>query len=286
VNVAQIQLWSRPFEPGIYSGALITAALVVPLVAGALAASRGLSIGRVAICLFVATISTLVGARLLHWWTHPIPQGREVSRLLSLDFRDFSLYGGFLLAGLAGVVCCALARVKVWELADCVAIALGIGIVIIRVGCFANGCCFGVETELPWGVVYPQGSPAHLHQIAGDPIAMFHECRPVHPTQIYEMLAAGTAGLLAFVLVHRNLPNGVPFLAAAIVFTSARWVIDPLRAHNLTPVTTGWTYRHLYEMLVAIGTVVLVWRLRDKKNPGQAEEKMRVISKSPAPYQV
>jgi phosphatidylglycerol---prolipoprotein diacylglyceryl transferase len=262
VNVAQIQLWSRPFGAGSYSAALITAALVVPLVAGALAARRGLPLGRVAICLSVATISTLVGARLLHWWTHPGSQAPEASRLLSLDFRDFSLYGGLVLAGLAGVVCCGLARVKVWELADCVAVALGIGIVITRLGCFVNGCCFGVETDLPWGVVYPAGSPAHFHQIAGDAMAMFHGCRAVHPTQIYEMLAAGVAALLAFVLWHRNLPSGVPFLAAAIVFTSFRWVIDPLRAHNPTLVTIGWTYRQLYEMLVAVGAVVLVWRLR------------------------
>jgi prolipoprotein diacylglyceryltransferase len=94
---------------------------------------------------------------------------------------------------------------------------------------------------------------------------MFHECRPVHPTQIYEMLAAGVAGLLAFVLVHRSFPSGVPFLAAAIVFTSVRWVIDPLRVHNATLVTAGWTYRLLYATLVAIGAVALVWRLRAKK---------------------
>jgi phosphatidylglycerol:prolipoprotein diacylglycerol transferase len=284
VNVAQIQLWSRPIEAGSYSVALITAALVVPLVAGALAARRGLPLGRVAVCLSVATISTVVGARLLHWWTHPSAPGREASPLLSLDFRDFSLYGGLLLAGLASVVCCRLARLKLWELADCVAVALSIGIVVVRLGCFANGCCFGVETDLPWGVVYPKGSPADLHQIAGDAIAMFHECPAVHPTQIYELLSAGIAGLLAFVLLQRNLPSGVPFLAAAMVFTSVRWVIDPLRVHSPTLVTAGWTYRVLYGTLIAIGAVMLVCRLRVRKEADLAEEKIRYISQSPAPY--
>lgn len=272
MNVAQIQLWSRPFGAGTYSAALITAAIVVPLLAGALAARRGLPLGLVAICLSVAAISTLVGSRLLHWWTHPNSPGAEGSRLLSLDLRDFSLYGGLMLAGLAGVVCCRLARVNVWELADCVAPALGIGIVIVRLGCFANGCCFGVETDRPWGVVYPQGSPAQLHQIAGDAMSMFHECRAVHPTQIYEMVAAGVAALLACVLLQRNLPSGVPFLAAAIVFTSFRCVIEPLRAHNPALVTAGWTYRHLYEMLVATGAVALVWRLELLATPGPRPE--------------
>jgi phosphatidylglycerol:prolipoprotein diacylglycerol transferase len=215
----------------------------------------------------------LAGSRLLHWWTHPSAQGLEISPLLSLDFRDFSLYGGLVLAGLASVVCCALTRVKLWELADCVAIAVGIGIVIVRSGCFVNGCCFGVETDQPWGVIYPKGSPVQFHQIAVDATAMFHECRAVHPTQIYEMLAAGVAALLAFLLSHRNLPGGVPFLAAAIVFTSFRWVIDPLRVPNPTQVTTGWTYRHLYEMVVAIGAVVLVGRLEFRVTPEPTKEK-------------
>jgi phosphatidylglycerol:prolipoprotein diacylglycerol transferase len=278
VNVAQIQLWSRPFGAGTYSAALITAAIVVPLLAVALAVRRGLPLSRVAICLSVAAISTLVGSRLLHWWTHPNSPGAESSRLLSLDLRDFSLYGGLMLAGLSGVVCCRLARVDVWALADCVAPALGIGIVIVRLGCFANGCCFGVETDQPWGVVYPNGSPAQLHQIADDAMAMFHECRAVHPTQIYEMVAAGVAALLACVLVQRNLPSGVPFLAAAIVFTSFRWGFEPLRAHNPALVTAGWTYRHLYEMFISIGAAALMWRLRAMKKPDPAEETMRLTS--------
>jgi hypothetical protein len=57
----------------------------------------------------------------------------------------------------------------------------------------------------------------------------------------------------------------VPFLTAAIVFTSFRWLIDPLRVHNPTLVTAGWTYWQLYEILVAIGAVVMAWRLRGTK---------------------
>lgn len=261
MNVAEIQLWSEPFSARVYAGAVVIAALTVPLLAGALAARRGLPLGRVAICLSVAMVAMLAGSRLLHWWTHPSSQGPDGSRVLAFDFRDFSLYGGLVLAGLAGAVCCGLARVKLWKLADCVAPALGIGIAITRWGCFANGCCFGVETDLTWGVVYPKGSPAHLHQIAGDAMAMFRDCGAVHPTQVYEMLAAGVAALLAFVLWQRNLPSGVPFLAAAIVFTAFRWINEPLRAHASTLVTTGWSYRLLYAVLVVIGFVVMVCRL-------------------------
>jgi phosphatidylglycerol---prolipoprotein diacylglyceryl transferase len=263
VSVGQIQLWSEPFAAGAYTAAVATAALVVPLVAARLAVTRGLPLGRVAVCLGVTAAATLAGSRLLHWWTHPGLYEPDPSRLWSLDSRDFSLYGGLLLAGLAGIACSAAMRINIWKLADCVAPALGIGIAITRVGCFVNGCCFGVQTDLPWGVVYPGGSPAHWHQIGGNFMTLFSGCRAVHPTQIYEMLAAGAAALLALVLLsRRNVPSGVPFLAAAVVFTAFRWFNDPLRVNAPTLVTTGWSYRLLYATLVVIGSAALLWRLR------------------------
>jgi phosphatidylglycerol:prolipoprotein diacylglycerol transferase len=44
-----------------------------------------------------------------------------------------------------------------------VAAAVAVG----RLACFAGGCCYGTETDLPWGVV-------------------FHDGVPRHPTQLYE----------------------------------------------------------------------------------------------------
>lgn len=46
-----------------------------------------------------------------------------------------------------------------------VAVAIGVG----RLGCFFGGCCYGVETRLPWGVVFPM-----IDQ------------HPRHPNQLYE----------------------------------------------------------------------------------------------------
>ena len=46
-----------------------------------------------------------------------------------------------------------------------VAVTIGVG----RLGCFFGGCCYGVETRLPWGVVFPM-----IDQ------------HPRHPNQLYE----------------------------------------------------------------------------------------------------
>jgi prolipoprotein diacylglyceryltransferase len=52
---------------------------------------------------------------------------------------------------------------------DNYALPLALALAVGRWGCFFNGCCFGIPTDLPWGVV-------------------FHDGIPRHPTQIYESL--------------------------------------------------------------------------------------------------
>lgn len=55
------------------------------------------------------------------------------------------------------------------KLGDTFALPLALALAVGRWGCFYNGCCFGLPTDLPWGMDF------------GDGIAR-------HPTQIYESL--------------------------------------------------------------------------------------------------
>jgi phosphatidylglycerol:prolipoprotein diacylglycerol transferase len=48
---------------------------------------------------------------------------------------------------------------------DGFAIPLALALAVGRLGCFCNGCCYGVETSLPWGVVFHDGVPRHPMQI-------------------------------------------------------------------------------------------------------------------------
>jgi prolipoprotein diacylglyceryltransferase len=52
---------------------------------------------------------------------------------------------------------------------DAYAVPLALALAVGRWGCFFNGCCYGVETTLPWGVDFGDGVRRH-------------------PTQIYESL--------------------------------------------------------------------------------------------------
>jgi phosphatidylglycerol:prolipoprotein diacylglycerol transferase len=65
---------------------------------------------------------------------------------------------------------------------DTFALPLALALAVGRWGCFFNGCCYGVETSLPWGIDFGDGVRRH-------------------PTQIYESLYhLGMAGVLIVLL--------------------------------------------------------------------------------------
>ena len=61
---------------------------------------------------------------------------------------------------------------------DTFALPLALAMAVGRLGCFFNGCCHGIATDLPWGMDFGD----HVHR---------------HPTQLYESLFHIT---MAFVL--------------------------------------------------------------------------------------
>ncbi|MBA7702615.1 Phosphatidylglycerol--prolipoprotein diacylglyceryl transferase [subsurface metagenome] len=44
-----------------------------------------------------------------------------------------------------------------------------LALVLGRIGCFLNGCCFGKPTQLPWDIRFPYGSFAYRSQIYWNP---------------------------------------------------------------------------------------------------------------------
>jgi phosphatidylglycerol:prolipoprotein diacylglycerol transferase len=53
---------------------------------------------------------------------------------------------------------------------DSFAVPVAVGVALGRLACFVGGCCYGVPTDLPWGITFAR---------SGDSL-------PRHPTQLYE----------------------------------------------------------------------------------------------------
>ncbi len=136
-----------------------------------------------------------------------------------------SFLGTFAGASAALAVFCYLRRKAFWAIADVLAAAAPLGLVFMRLGCLLNGCCYGIPTRLPWGIVF------------SGPCAVAPDLRgvPLHPTQLYE--AGGD--LAIFLLLHLavrsrikrgSLSPGDGFFIFAGLYGLLRFFVDFLRA--------------------------------------------------------
>lgn len=270
-----------------YSTFYTLAWVLAPLLGAWLAHRRGLPWRRALALYALALAAGIVGARVFDLFIAGDFYATDPSRIWGFDFAGFSLYGGLVVATLTAIGLARAWRQPLWRLADSAVPALVLGQVLMRTGCFLNGCCYGIVTSLPWGVTYPPGSYAWAQQAVDLKTGILGliggYSEPVHPTQIYEVIGALLAGAFALWLMGhtplpstappprraRMLPDGVPFLAYALVFTLVRLGNHFLRARQPQITAPEWFYPAFYVVLAGVLAVMIAWRLRDRRVPAR-----------------
>jgi phosphatidylglycerol:prolipoprotein diacylglycerol transferase len=141
-------------------------------------------------------------------------------------------YGG--VAAGAGVLAAYAQRRRIpaLEMMDFAAPLGVLGLAVTRIGCFLNGCCFGRPTRLPWAVEYPMGSPVHLAQVAGGLVRREDWPLPVHPSQLYETVAALFVFAVLWSLYPRRRFAGQIVLVFLSSYALWRFVSEFLRADS------------------------------------------------------
>lgn len=265
----QLTLWSN-HTIGISSYRLFfwLACLAVIVISYIGIRRRKLLLKESLLVLIAMAIAVPVGARLLHIITNPVIYQQDPAKLWSLNLTGFALMGGLILAALMGICLSLWLRFNPWPLADAVAPGLGIGIVLMRIGCYLNGCCFGQVTNVPWAVHFPMGSIPHKYYLPGLiekksllVIGLFNS-PGIHPTQLYELLAALIITMIIVFLIRKKTPDGVPFLVFALLFAIFRWTNTLFRVPANTLGAPEWFYPLLYFAIILLSTFLLILRYR------------------------
>ena len=247
------------------------------LVATKLAARDGLPRERIYdLCLWML-IASLVGSKILMFFTEP--EYREhPAQLLSLDFLRSGgvFYGGLIGAITTGYILIRHYGLPWWKTADACAPGIALGNVLGRQGCFSAGCCWGKPTSLPWGVRFTQLG----HEITGVPIDA-----KLHPTQLYESFSMLIVFFFLLWLHRRKKFSGQVILAYVVIYAAVRFMIEFVRddprgdVFGLTTLT-GLSTSQLIGLLVGAGalvTLIIRWR---RANAARASE--AVAAPSPA----
>ena len=174
----------------------------------------------------VAVLAGLAGARALSVALNPEMYVDDLGTVIALSARGFALYGGILAGGVVMVLAARRLGIPFGVAADAGVVPFAVGLALVRVGCFLAGCCAGVESDLPWAVVFPSEAP--LGGLLGAVIAK--EPQHVHPTQLYELVAVLVAGLASGAVARRaGLRAGGQAAVFAALFLAYRAVAQLLR---------------------------------------------------------
>ncbi len=127
-------------------------------------------------------------------------------------------YGGLILALVTAFLYMRKKRLPGLATADVFAPGLALGHAVGRIGCFAAGCCWGLECDRPWAVTFTD--PA-AHRLFGTPLGV-----PLHPAQLYEAGADALIGLVLYRLFLRPHRPGFVIGLYLLLYSTARFIIE------------------------------------------------------------
>ena len=211
----------------------------------------------------ILIISAIVGSRLLyvlfhldefrgHWTDtfNPFQSNGQIG------IAGLTVLGGVILSFLSAYMFLRLRKLSFYQIADVMIPAVGFGIFLTRIGCFLNGCCYGLPCDVGshLGLTFPIESAAGSH-FPGVPLI---------PAQLYSSFY----GLIIFgaLLFAERWKKFDGFLLALffILYGIARYVIDIYRYYEDSMVIWAFGDRGLSLnqgislVFVVIGIILLI----------------------------
>ena len=221
------------FTVGTYGLFYALGFLLALRLAMAYARREGIDAARIVDLGIVVLLAGFIGAKLLlylldfrFYATHPMEMVRGL--------RSAGVfYGGFALAGVAGLLYARRAGLPLARTADLAAPAAALGQAIGRIGCFLAGCCYGRSCSLPWAVTF---TDPRAYDLTGVPLGT-----PLHPTQLYHAAADALILALTVLMMRRRRVPGQVFWTYVLAYAALRFIVEFYRGDTVRGLYLGGT---------------------------------------------
>ena len=184
------------------------------------AAREGLSKEKVTDIGFYALFAGIIGSRIFfiateweHFSSHP-------ADMLKIWEGGLVFYGGVIFAIPVAVWYARRQGLLLWQTADIWAPSIAVGHAIGRLGCFCAGCCYGLPTDLPWGVTFNNPETLAIRGV------------PLHPTQLYESAAELLNFVILLAIRRRKAFHGQLFWVYVLNYAVIRALIELFRGDS------------------------------------------------------
>jgi phosphatidylglycerol:prolipoprotein diacylglycerol transferase len=195
---------------------------------------------------FGGIVGGLLGARMLHLLEHWEAFTAEPS-VRGLAAGGFSWYGGLVGGVLLSATIARLERAPLRAFLDAIVPSILVGYAIGRIGChLAGDGDYGPPTQLPWATSYQYG--------------LVPTSQLVHPTPLYEAIAALACFQLIWRIRARSRPAGALFCLFLIFSGLSRLVLEFWRLNP--PVAFGLTVAQFSAALGVVCGIAIRSRLQ------------------------
>jgi phosphatidylglycerol---prolipoprotein diacylglyceryl transferase len=176
-------------------------------------------------------LSGIIGARLLYVLLNIRYYAINLLEIPDISKGGLVLYGGFLSSILTAVWYIKKNKVDFWLVADLFSPYIALAQSFGRIGCFLNGCCYGIASS-------------HGHQ---------------YPVQIYASIALFLIFLI--LLTWQGMPHfkGAIFLGYCLLYSSKRFIIEFFRGDN-PRIIMGLTMSQALSISIFIISIILFVR--------------------------
>lgn len=182
-------------------------------------------------------VSAIIGSRFLyviyhleefrgHWLdtVNPFQSSGQIG------IAGLTMLGGVVLAIVVSLIYLRIKKLPVLKVTDIMIPSFGLGIFLTRIGCFLNGCCHGVPTDLPWGVTFTNPYSACAPDLLN---------QAIHPTQIYSSLYGLLILVVLLVAERYKKYDGFLFYLFFILYGVSRFLVDMVRYYEESAIVSG-----------------------------------------------
>jgi len=165
-------------------------------------------------------------------------------------------YGGLFAGVLGAAWLCRQRKLSFLEVGDVLIPSLFLGLAFGRIGCFLNGCCYGDQCTLPWGVHFPMGSVPDMSLVLRGYLGADQDFSlMLHPTQLYSSLNAFILFFLTSTYFYYRPRNGAVIALGALTYAITRFTIEFLRDDEVGQFGTSLTISQWLSIVMFIFAV-------------------------------
>ena len=206
----------------------------------------------------IVVVCGIVGARIAHVIQFFDQFRGNLWKVIRIDQGGLVFYGGFILAALVIFRYVRKHKLCMPRILDICAPAMAIGHAFGRIGCFIQGCCFGVPCKA-FGVVYPAGTaPAARYPDVDSVVENLRRGSgavassvPLLPVQLLESAGNLLIGIGLLLLFRKMRKTGMIAVCYFFAYAVLRFVLEFFRGDH-TDRILGMTRAQLVGLFIMI----------------------------------